>query len=92
MKSMNETGLISLLLVTHFVSFSSAVLAQTDPASELAGVWGADESYGPVIRGLLTIVHDGNDWRASIAGFEAPLHADQNELSFALPGGRGEFR
>jgi len=68
--------------------------AQTNvPSSEaLIGIWGNESSFGPLVRGQLTIDARGMAWRAMISGFDAPVKHDNVSVSFALPGDEGEFR
>jgi hypothetical protein len=58
----------------------------------LEGLWGADLSFGPEVRGTLTVQRSGSAWHASIAGMEARVDADRQRLSFQLPGDQGAFR
>ena len=76
------------LLNTSFKVFSQ----QTITAADLAGVWGCERVFGPEVRGPLTILKRGAEWRASIAGFDAPARFDKGEISFSLASNRGEFR
>jgi CubicO group peptidase (beta-lactamase class C family) len=61
-------------------------------SSRILGLWGVTRSFGPEIRGELTIVRDGSAWVASIGGIrtEAQSHADA--IDFELPGHLGRFR
>jgi CubicO group peptidase (beta-lactamase class C family) len=65
--------------------------ATEDVAARLVGLWGSEVVFGPEVRGVLTLAKQGSDWRASIAGFEAPARSDGDALTFVLPGSRGEF-
>ncbi|HKF42578.1 MAG TPA: serine hydrolase [Thermoanaerobaculia bacterium] len=76
------------LLIFNVVSVG---LTQTG-AAELAGLWGVSRSFGPEIRGELTIRQAGGAWRAQIAGASAPGEIKDGELRFSLPGNRGSFR
>jgi CubicO group peptidase (beta-lactamase class C family) len=70
----------------------SSIQAAADCADGLAGLWGAEVSFGPEVRGALTIYRRGRTWNASISGFAVPVQADDRDLQFRLPGDRGEFR
>lgn len=59
--------------------------------TDLSGVWMARRNFGPDVRGSLTIVQHGPDWRAMIAGRTAPVSVKNNVLSFTLSGGEGSF-
>jgi CubicO group peptidase (beta-lactamase class C family) len=61
-------------------------------APDVSGLWAAKVRFGPDIRGLLLLLHEGKTWRADIAGYSSPVRSDQGGLSFALPDGNGSFR
>src|SRR5713101_1820790 len=61
-------------------------------ANGLVGLWGSDRFFGPEVRGVLTVVKRGPDWRASIAGYSVPMELKAGAASFQLPGGKGGFR
>jgi len=63
-----------------------------DSTAALIGLWGCERSFGPEVRGELTIVRRGSQWRASVAGFDAPVSIVGGELTFELAGDRGKFR
>jgi CubicO group peptidase (beta-lactamase class C family) len=97
-------GLFALTLArrTHFLLFLLALLlaspsllypqATKPPSNPLAGLWGTEQSFGPLVRGTLTIDARQSQWRAAIAGFEVPVERDGNQLKFSLPNGAGDFR
>ena len=58
----------------------------------LTGLWAARKSFGPEVRGVLTLDRDGDTWRAEIAGRETAVRVDQEQLSFDLPAEEGSFR
>ncbi|HEU5398720.1 MAG TPA: 6-aminohexanoate hydrolase, partial [Gammaproteobacteria bacterium] len=70
------------------------VLACADPAmtQKLPGLWGSENSYGPAVRGTLTVDGRQAHWRAGIAGFDVRVEHAGGRVSFSLPGGQGEFR
>lgn len=68
------------------------VLATTDTASALAGLWQSKKRFGPDVRGTLTIVHDVAGWRADIAGRHADVQTSGDIVTFALLRGEGSFR
>lgn len=77
------------------VSLSATVLrAEKIPGSaqELAGLWGAKRSFGPEVRGTVTLEKRGQQWRADIAGRSVDARADGAEISFEVAGRRGSFR
>ena len=59
---------------------------------QLLGLWGGEIVFGPLIRGQLTIDGRGQEWIASVKGFDAIVEQKDNSTSFTLPGGHGEFR
>lgn len=61
-------------------------------SDRLAGLWGTEVSFGPLVRGQITIDGRASQWRASIAGFDVPIEKKDALLSFVLPGRAGEFR
>ncbi len=66
--------------------------APGSPAAEaIVGLWGTEQVLGPVVRGDLTIDARESEWRARIAGLDAPVRRNKNAITFALSG-RGEFR
>src|SRR5215475_6034628 len=62
------------------------------PGEKLVNLWGAEQMYGPLVRGELTIDTRAKEWHARIAGFDAVVQHDEQQVSFALTGDRGEFR
>ncbi len=65
--------------------------AQTS-AEALIGLWGAQETLGPAIRGELVFELHGAQWRATIAGNEVSVLQHGDEIQFTLPNNKGEFR
>ncbi len=59
---------------------------------DFTGIWGFERLLGPEVRGKLTLLQDGAQWRAQVMGFEAVANQEGENLSFTLPGNRGEFR
>jgi CubicO group peptidase (beta-lactamase class C family) len=58
---------------------------------KLEGVWGATRHIGPEVRGPLVLVRNGDQWRAQVAQFDAPVTVGDGRLAFALPGDKGRF-
>ena len=84
---MRPTAFIALLLS------SMLWLQGVSPSDDkLLGLWGVEQTYGPAVRGELTLDSRGSMWLAQIAGFDAAVEQHEQQLRFALPGGRGEFR
>lgn len=81
--------LLALLLANPGVLYPQATTLTSDP---VAGLWGTEQSFGPLVRGTLTIDARQAQWRAAIAGFEVSVGRDGDQLKFSLPNGVGEFR
>jgi len=85
-----------LLGVTVGVLSTALSLAQSAaPAGDVArllGLWGTTRSFGPEIRGELTITRAGAGWRAAIGGTWAPVRMSPNSVTFTLAGNLGSFR
>jgi CubicO group peptidase (beta-lactamase class C family) len=80
---------IALLLAGPTVLYPQAT---TPPGNPLVGLWGTEQSFGPLARGTLTIDARQAQWRAAIAGFDVPVERDGNQLKFSLPNGVADFR
>ena len=82
------------LLSLSLSLLATAALAQTPDAGweRLAGLWGETRSFGPEVRGALTLRRGADGWHASIAGLSAEVRWERDEVSFTLPGGKGSFR
>jgi CubicO group peptidase (beta-lactamase class C family) len=72
--------------------FPIASAFAADPAAELAGLWGCERSYGPEVRGDLTISRSRSKWSVSIGAFETAARSENGEIVFELAGDRGKFR
>ena len=83
---------LSALLVATPVAAQQGTPSTSKTASDLHGLWAAKLRYGPDIRGTLTIVHEGQAWRGNIAGYDAPVSATGDRLTFTLPSEQGDFR
>src|ERR1700683_2300084 len=75
----------------------SGAASAGQPAPALVGLWGSEQSFGPLVRGELTIDARGDEWRARIAGYDVPVQHTSfdhtnGEIRFALPGDAGKFR
>jgi hypothetical protein len=73
--------------------YLTSVGAQTS-VSPLVGIWGTSISFGPSIRGDLTIrgSRNASALTARIHGYEVPVTRRGDSLSFTLPGDLGKFR
>ncbi|AFE09676.1 6-aminohexanoate-dimer hydrolase [Corallococcus coralloides DSM 2259] len=57
------------------------------PADPLVGIWGSERILGPQVRGELTLLRNGDIWRARIAGFDVPARVEGRKVSVVFPGG-----
>lgn len=80
---------LSLLCAT---AANHATAAPASPRSVPTGIWGAEQSLGPLVHGALTIDGRGSQWRANIAGFDVSVQRTGRDIAFTLPDGLGEFR
>jgi CubicO group peptidase (beta-lactamase class C family) len=58
----------------------------------LVGLWGAERSFGPEVRGVLTIDGRAEPWWAEISGYRVRVERMMDTVAFELPGGRGILR
>jgi len=94
---MRTSGIASVALLVISLCFPAHSDSQTQPSSALLGLWGSEQSFGPMVRGELTINARSPEWRALIAGYEVPVQHSKDEhtkdeIHFALPGEAGKFR
>jgi CubicO group peptidase (beta-lactamase class C family) len=80
------------LLCQLAVVLAGSAAAQVNLQSNLTGLWGVEESLGPLARGELVIDARDAEWHASISGLHAPVERDGSNVHFTLPGNYGEFR
>jgi CubicO group peptidase (beta-lactamase class C family) len=71
---------------------AGSLAAQVVPQDRFTGLWGVEESLGPLVRGKLTIDARDAVWSASISGLHASVERTGNAVRFTLPGNYGEFR
>ena len=65
--------------------------AQPAASTDWVGLWEANRSFGPEVRGEIVFSPRGA-WVADIAGYAAPVETSGGAYAFELPGGRGAFR
>lgn len=80
------------LFVAVAAPLAPGARGQAAPARDLAGLWEAKRSFGPEVRGALTVRRLNHEWRAEIAGRAAVVKLEGDAVSVELPGGRGAFR
>ncbi len=54
----------------------------------LIGLWGSETTFGPQVRGTITVERSASVWTMRVGGLEAT----SDTLRIALPGGQGELR
>src|SRR5215211_953846 len=87
--------MISLRALTCLVLVTSApgAAAQTSTAADpLVGIWASETTFGPALRGELTVRRDGSSWRATISSVEIHFQATGDSIRFVFPGNHGQFR
>ena len=87
-----KLAILTLLMLLLASSEMPLAQATAKPGQALAGVWGTEQSFGPLVRGILTIDGRQAKWRASIAGFTFPVDHNGSQITFSLPDAAGEFR
>jgi CubicO group peptidase (beta-lactamase class C family) len=87
MTTMFTRASVALLLALAMLPLRA--LAADD---DLIGLWASETSFGPALRGDLTLVRNGADWRATIAGDEAKFSTSSDDIRFAFAGNRGAYR
>ena len=67
--------------------------AQAESADDpLIGIWASEMTFGPALRGELTVAQTGASWRASMSTAETSFHAAGGAITFVFPDNRGQFR
>ena len=78
------------------LSSTALALAQSatpaGDANRLLGLWGTTRSFGPEIRGELTLARAGDEWRATIGGTSAPVRMSGDTITLTLAASLGSFR
>jgi CubicO group peptidase (beta-lactamase class C family) len=84
-------GMMIVILLLAALTLAQSARPAGD-AARLAGLWGTTRSFGPDIRGELTIARAGDGWRAAIGGTWAPVKMSSDNVDFTLAGNVGSFR
>lgn len=69
-----------------------ALPRSTAPDTALIGTWGAEQSFGPLVRGELRMVRTATRWSAQISGFEIVPRTARDSIWVTVPDRQGEFR
>lgn len=56
------------------------------------GIWASETTFGPALRGKLTVAREGSVWRATAASAETKFQVTGDSVRFAFPGNLGGFR
>ena len=83
---------LALVACIGLVPAPAVVQAQPTMADDMVGIWAAEITFAPALRGQLTIVRDGSAWRATIANAKTSFQSSGAAIRFAFPGNRGQFR
>ena len=82
--------------IAFAIVFASVPAASRGPfqqsTPDITGLWGSETTFGPQVRGDLTLERRGESWTLRIGGFEVAAPAGGDSLRLALPGGQGELR
>ena len=81
-----------LLVPSAALILAAAAAAQPRAAPDLAGLWVAEQRFGPDVRGPLVLRPGAGGLVAEIAGRTAPVKQRGKALSFELADGQGSFR
>ncbi len=66
--------------------------ARPAASSRVVGLWGVTRSFGPDVRGELTVARAGGSWCARIGGLQAQAPSRDDALDLEFPGHLGRFR
>jgi CubicO group peptidase (beta-lactamase class C family) len=85
--------LLSALLALTPISLSPRDLTgQSQLSDPLVGIWAAQTTVSPVLRGELVVTRNGPGWSASIGSVSTPFRASGDSIRFSLAGDLGRFR
>ncbi len=90
-----QTFLRAVALLSLTPGASPSAVAQVAPApgpGPLIGVWASETTFGPALRGELSVVRGDSSWRATLASVETRFQVHSDSVRFAFPGGLGQFR
>lgn len=86
---------VTVAALTALVAAVPALGAQPVPAragDPLEGLWGAEPSLGPQVRGGLLLERNGRRFTVRVAGFEAVAELAGDSATIPLAGGQGALR
>lgn len=88
---LHTTALLAVLFIGTVSAPASIRAEKPRPATELVGLWKAERDFGPEAQGQLTIRQDNGNWLAEISGYSVTFPILGDNVTFAVPGGRGGF-
>ncbi len=80
------------LVLVALAGTPAAAAQQPTPAGSLAGIWGQTLSFGPALRGELTVHRQGSRWRARLGSLESRFQVAGDSVRFTMVPNHGEFR
>ncbi|HYN82917.1 MAG TPA: serine hydrolase [Gemmatimonadaceae bacterium] len=83
-----------LVALTSVVIAHSTSTAQSPatPSDRLIGIWASETTFGPALRGELTVRRNGSNWSATISSVETRFQPSGDSIRFGFPGNHGQFR
>jgi CubicO group peptidase (beta-lactamase class C family) len=76
-------------LLTAGCCLAAPLSAQND---DLIGIWGAENTFGPLVRGDLILERTGSTWTVRVAGFEVMGPITGDSIRIQLPDNQGSLR
>ena len=81
-----------MIAVFSTATVAARTAAPAGAAAPFVGLWGTTRSFGPAIRGELTITREAGGLRAAIGGTSTPVQSSGAGVTFTLAGNLGSFR
>lgn len=89
----NVTIVVVVNVMTSMAVTSLAAQALAPkPGDDVVGLWGSETSFGPQVRGRITLERQASTWTMRVGGFEVTAAVSAGDIRIALPGGQGELR
>jgi CubicO group peptidase (beta-lactamase class C family) len=82
-------ALIALRLALGTIPLTAQAPA---PSDQLIGIWASENTFGPLLRGELTVTRDSGAWRANIGSSEVRFPTRGDSIRFEIPRNLGSFR
>ncbi|MEM7310871.1 MAG: serine hydrolase [Planctomycetota bacterium] len=90
--SLPPLAALPLLFVLPLVASNEEAAFDEAESRDLTGLWEARRSFGPRVRGPLTVIRDEDGWTAEVGSHRVDAIEDAGWISFELAGDRGRFR